>query len=68
MSKIEINLYTLRDFIKTEDGLNSTFQKLRGIGYENIQLGSISPLGTDAYKKLLDDFGLTCVGHSRPPV
>ncbi|NOY77374.1 MAG: sugar phosphate isomerase/epimerase [Calditrichaeota bacterium] len=61
MSKIAVNLYTLRDFIKTRDGLKSTFKKLRDIGYENIQLGSVSPLGAEAYKKLLDDFGLTCV-------
>ena len=61
MSKIAINLYTLRDFIKTEDGLKSTFQKLRDIGYENIQLGSVSPLSAKDYKSLLDDYGLNCV-------
>ncbi len=45
MSKIGIQMYTVRDFIKDRAGLEGTLKKLADIGYKNVQI-SVPPFMT----------------------
>ena len=38
-SQIAAQLYCFRDFIQSERGLADTFRRLRGFGYEAVQIG-----------------------------
>ena len=62
-SQVAAQLYCFRDFIQSERGLNDTFRRLRGFGYEAVQITSALPkdLSEKTLKKLLDDNGLTAV-------
>ena len=62
-SQIAAQLYCFRDFIQSERGLADTFRRLRGFGYEAVQITSALPkdLSEKTLKKLLDDNGLTAV-------
>ncbi len=60
MSQIALNLFTLRDFIKSRSAMRKTLQALRDIGYEHVQIGSLDYLSAEEMKKLLDEFGMSC--------
>ncbi len=60
MSQIALNLFTLRDFIKSRSAIRETLSRLRDIGYEHVQIGSLNYLNAKEFKKLLDDFGMSC--------
>ena len=53
MSKIGIQMYTLREFIKDEAGLRDTLQKLAEIGYQSVQITKPSFLTTEQLAELL---------------
>lgn len=60
--KIGVQLYTLRDFCKTENDTASTFKKVKEIGYNFVQISAVSePKDVRKLKKLLDDNGLVAV-------
>lgn len=58
MSKIGIQMYTLREFIKDEAGLRDTLQKLAEIGYQSVQITKPSFLTTEQLAELLAEYGL----------
>ncbi len=60
MSQIALNLFTVRDFIKSRSAIRKTLQRLKKIGYDHVQIGSLSYLGAKEFRQLLDDFGMTC--------
>jgi len=53
-------LYTLRETMQTPEDMAVTLEKVRAIGYENVQVSGIGEIETTALKKLLDDNGLSC--------
>jgi sugar phosphate isomerase/epimerase len=59
MMGISIQMYTLRDFMKTQDALKDTLARVADIGYRTVQI-SIPPwLTVETLKTMLDDAGLT---------
>lgn len=61
---IAAQLYTLRDYLKTPDAIESTLKKVREIGYEAVQLSALGPIETNRLKEILDENGLTvCATH-----
>ena len=64
-SVIAAQMYNLREFTKTRDGLVEAFQKVADIGYEAVQLSAIGvELSAEEMKALLDEAGLTvCCTH-----
>lgn len=62
--KIAAQLYTLRDFLKTEDDIAATLQKVKDIGYNAVQVSGLGPIGDQALKDICDRVGLNiCATH-----
>jgi len=64
-SVIAAQMYNLREFTKTRDGLVDALKKVADIGYEAVQLSAIGvELPAKEMKTLLDEAGLTvCCTH-----
>jgi len=62
--RIALQLYTLRDHLKTEADVARSFARVREIGYEWVQISGIGPMPTSDVKKLADAAGLgICATH-----
>lgn len=53
-------LYTVRDFTKTEADFRATMFKIKEIGYTAVQLSTIGPIPAETIKAILDETELTC--------
>ncbi len=59
-----INLYSLRDTCQTEADLDSTFGRLKALGYPSVQVSGIGPIAPARVRALLDKHGLVaCATH-----
>lgn len=68
MKKIGLNLYSLRDYCKTEADLDVTLGKVKAAGYPAVQVSGVGPIEPRAIKALLDKHGLLCCAcHERLP-
>jgi len=66
MSKIKLGaqLYTLREFIQTYEDTEKTFEYLKGIGINVIQISGIGPIEPERVAELVERFGMdVCVTH-----
>ncbi|WP_139993313.1 sugar phosphate isomerase/epimerase family protein [Paenibacillus paridis] len=64
VSNIAVQLYTLRDFCKNEADLEQTLRKVKGMGYEAVQVSGIGPIAPETVKQLADAAGLRiCATH-----
>lgn len=70
--KLAVQLYTIRDFIKTERELADSLAKISAIGYPAVQLSAVGAMNGDqpevspaAAKQMLDDNGLKCIATHR---
>jgi sugar phosphate isomerase/epimerase len=71
-SIIAVQMYTLRDFIKTREGFVESLGKISKIGYRAVQLSAVGAMNgerpevsaTEA-RTLLDEHGLSCVATHR---
>ncbi|WP_246132394.1 sugar phosphate isomerase/epimerase family protein [Paenibacillus hemerocallicola] len=62
--KIAAQLYTLRDFLKTEEDIAATLQKVKDIGYNAVQVSGLGPIGDEALKTIADRVGVhICATH-----
>ncbi len=60
--KIGAQLYTVRDFTKTVKDTEETLKKIKGMGYNYVQISAVSePKDVKELKKILDDTGLKAV-------
>lgn len=60
ISQVGVQLYTLRDFLKTPDDIAASLKKVRAIGYEAVQLSGMGPIDEAELVKMLDGEGLVC--------
>ena len=58
MSRIGLQMYTLRDFVKTPDDFKSTLRRVAEIGIENVQITPPGFFTVEETAKLLKDNGL----------
>lgn len=72
MNKLAVQMYTIRDFTKTEKDLVQSLEKIAAIGYRAVQLSAVGAMDGEApavdaarARKLLDDHGLACVATHR---
>ncbi|MBC8141452.1 MAG: sugar phosphate isomerase/epimerase [Armatimonadetes bacterium] len=70
-SCLAVQLYTVRDFTRTEAGFADTLAKIAAIGYPAVQLSAVDAMNSGAVsaetaRKMLDDHGLKCVATHRP--
>lgn len=57
-------LFTVREFTKTEEGLADTLRKIAAIGYTAVQVSAIGPIPPARVRDLARDLGLTiCNTH-----
>ncbi|AIQ47089.1 xylose isomerase [Paenibacillus sp. FSL R7-0273] len=64
LSSIAAQMYTLREFTKTPEGLRESFQKLKEIGYKAVQISGIGPIDPQLVKEYADEAGLAiCATH-----
>jgi sugar phosphate isomerase/epimerase len=62
--KIALQLYTIRDHLKTVEDVARSFAKVRELGYEHVQLSGLGPMTTAQVKALAADAGLgICATH-----
>ena len=67
MITLGAQLFSLRKFIQTAEGIESTFQKMAEMGYENVQLSSAANIGAKNFARISRDTGLPIVcTHSNP--
>ncbi|MCM1307988.1 MAG: sugar phosphate isomerase/epimerase [Butyrivibrio sp.] len=59
--EIGAQLYTVRDFCKTEEGLLEALRKIADIGYENIQVSGTCDYTAEWLAAALKETGLKCV-------
>jgi sugar phosphate isomerase/epimerase len=69
---LAVQLYTIRDFLKTETDLAQSLEKVRAMGYPAVQLSAVGAMNGDSpavsaarAKQLLDDNGLKCIATHR---
>ena len=60
-SQLAVQLYTLRNYLKTPGGVDRTFARIRAIGYEAVQVSCVAAPYA-AVKKAADDNGLVICG------
>ena len=72
-NQLAAQMYTLRDFVKTGEGLDAALQTLHGIGYAGVQLSAVGcmegenpEVSAAAARQMLDSHGLVCAATHRP--
>ncbi len=72
-NKTAVQLFTVRDYTKTEKDLAETLSKISKIGYTAVQVSAVGAMqgaspavSADMMKKMLDDNGLKCIATHRP--
>ena len=61
MAQIAAQMYTLRDFCKTEEGIIDACRRVKRMGYDGVQLSGVIELDGKETKKILDGEGLKAV-------
>ncbi|MCP4403080.1 MAG: sugar phosphate isomerase/epimerase [bacterium] len=65
--KLAVQMYTVREFTQTAEGLAESLKKIRDIGYSAVQISAIGDISDADVKAMVDDAGLTvCSTHVRP--
>ena len=59
--RLGAQLYTVREFCQTPEGIEETFQKVADIGYEYVQMSASCPYDGQWLQNTLQEYGLQCV-------
>ena len=63
--KLAAQLYTVRDYTKTPDDVKKTFEKVKAIGYNAVQLSAIGPIDPQLLKEYAGQNSLEiCATHT----
>ncbi|SDU06053.1 Sugar phosphate isomerase/epimerase [Verrucomicrobium sp. GAS474] len=60
LSQVAVQLYTLRDFLKTPADIAETLRKVAAIGYQAVQVSGMGPIAEEELNALLEKNGLVC--------
>lgn len=64
LDNIAAQMYTLREFTQTPEGLREALQKLKAIGYQAVQISGIGPIDPMLVKEYADEAGMRiCATH-----
>ena len=61
LTKIGVQLYTVRDFMNTEEDIKRSFEKIKALGYDEIQTAGCK-IPYETFGRLAKEAGLTVVG------
>jgi len=59
IEQVAVQLYTLRNFLKTPDEVATSLKKVADIGYKSVQLSGLCPMPEADVVKICADNGLT---------
>jgi len=63
--KIGAQLFTVRDYLKNADEIETTLRKLKGMGYDIVQFSGLGPCGIDLLAGWVKELGMdVCATHS----
>ncbi|AZT91290.1 sugar phosphate isomerase/epimerase [Caldicellulosiruptor changbaiensis] len=63
--QIAAQLFTLREFLKTEEDIYNTLKKVSEIGFRAVQISGMAKIDTYKLKNMLNEFSLTvCATHT----
>lgn len=60
MTTIALQLYTLRDFLKTPADIAKTLARVKKIGYDAVQLSALGPIDAKELAGIMSSEGLVC--------
>ncbi len=60
LSQVAVELYTVRDWLKTPAEIAESLSRIREIGYHAVQLSGLGPIETNELLKILSAEGLVC--------
>lgn len=60
LENVGVQLFTLRDILKTPEEIAKTLDQVRAIGYKVVQVSGLGPIEPTELRKILDDCGLRC--------
>lgn len=64
IEQVAIQLYTLRDFLKTPQDIAATLKRVKEIGFKSVQASGLGPIPEPDLVKIISDLGLTlCATH-----
>jgi sugar phosphate isomerase/epimerase len=64
LNQVALQLYTLREFLKTPADIAATLKRVRAIGYQAVQVSGMGPIPETDLVQLCHDNGLTiCATH-----
>lgn len=64
-TQLAAQLYTVREFTKTEAGIAASMKKIRQLGYEAVQCSALGPISPSELKNIVDGEGITiCATHT----
>jgi len=64
--KIGVQMYTIRDYLKTPREIESSIKKIKEMGFDLVQLSGLGPIDTDQLAKILTDNGIEACGTHSP--
>ena len=64
MTKISLQLYSVREHTQTPEDLKETLKKVRNIGYPAIQGGRAAGMTKEEYKEVLDSLGISMTSYA----
>ena len=71
-SNLAVQMYTIRDFLKTETDLAQSLKKVAAMGYQAVQMSAVAAMGGETplvspqrARQLLDENGLKCIATHR---
>lgn len=66
IDRIAVQLFTLRDHLKTEDDIRTTLQRVARIGYRAVQVSGMGPIAEEELVRICDGEGLTICSTHEP--
>jgi sugar phosphate isomerase/epimerase len=66
VEQLGVQLYTLRDYLKTHVDIASSLKRVRQIGYRCVQVSGIGPIEDDELIRILEGEGLICCATHEP--
>jgi sugar phosphate isomerase/epimerase len=64
--KIGVQMYTIRDHLKTPQDINSSLKRIKEMGFNLVQLSGLGPCGTDELSEMLRENGIEACGTHSP--
>jgi len=64
--KIGVQMYTIRDYLKNPQEINSSLKRIKELGFDLVQLSGLGPCGIDELTAMLKENGIEVCGTHSP--